>query len=193
VLPDKIPFIDTDGTSPIDLSSYHRTAFFVGSFADDEPLAEILEAARSCPAGSVQLFISGRISKASRAIIENAPRCVTFTDFLSDDGFNRLLGKVDLVFVLTTAEHTLLCGCYEAVAAGAALVTSRTRVLEEYFGGAHHIENTSHDIRTALLMPRENVDAIRTRVLEMRPLIERDWETTSNQLRSIVEEGDANV
>ena len=61
-----------------------------------------------------------------------------------------MIYSVDAVMALTTAEHCMLCGCYEAVSAEKPLITSNTKVLVEYFKNAIFVDNSPEQIATAI-------------------------------------------
>ena len=61
-----------------------------------------------------------------------------------------MLFSVDAVMVLSTAIHTMLCGCYEALGAEKPLITSNQIVLREYFSGAVFVENTTIGISNGI-------------------------------------------
>ena len=101
--------------------------------------------AGSCPSG-VHVYITGNYRKHDPGLPARAPGNVTFTGFLSEQDYVNLLFSADAVLALTTAQCTMLCACYEALAAGKALITSDSSVLREYFDRAIFVQNTPESI-----------------------------------------------
>jgi hypothetical protein len=109
---------------------------FPGSFGADEPIAEVLEAARLLEAGTV--IMTGRHSNASANghDISRVPPNVVMTGYLGLDDFNSLLRHCDVVLALTKVEGIQLSVCNEALGFGKAMVASDTKILRAMFGEA---------------------------------------------------------
>ena len=95
------------------------------------------------------------MASATLGCLAGAPDNVTFTGFLSERDYVNLLFAADAVLALTTAESCMLCGCYEALAARKALLTSDTSALREYFDRALFVQSTPESIARGI---REFVD-----------------------------------
>lgn len=126
--------------------SYIKTpkpwVLFPGSFATDEPIAEVLEAARIAP--EVTFIITGRSERAQQNghDIFSLPPNVVLPGFLSIEMFDDLLREADVVMGLTKEEGIQLSVCNEALSFGKPLVTSNTRILEKLFGRAAILVDT---------------------------------------------------
>jgi glycosyltransferase involved in cell wall biosynthesis len=121
----------------------------VNTFSDDEPVEEILEAAKNIP--DCDFYVTGRISRASPEIIKNKPNNVLLTDFLSEPAYIGLLNKVDAIMVLTKRDLTMVCGAYESIAVEKPLITSDWPVLRNYFSqGTLYVDNTPASIVKAV-------------------------------------------
>lgn len=109
---------------------------FPGSFAADEPIAELLQAARLVPEAT--FIITGRTENAARRghDLSQAPANVVMPGFLPVDVFDDLLRESDCVLALTREEGIQLSVCNEALGFGRALVASDTVLLRELFGEA---------------------------------------------------------
>lgn len=107
---------------------------FPGSFAADEPIAEVLEAARCAP--EMTFIITGRPERAERNghRLDSLPSNVRLPGFLPVDVFDDLLCEADVVLGLTREEGIQLSVCNEALGFGRPLVTSNTRTLSSLFG-----------------------------------------------------------
>lgn len=98
------------------------------SYANDEPIAEILAAARLTP--HVEWRLTG---KAPAAVRESAPDNVVFTGFVDDASYAELLRGALGVVALTTRPHTMQRAGYEAFSAGVPQITSDFAELREFY------------------------------------------------------------
>lgn len=101
------------------------------SYANDEPIEEILEAARATP--EVEWLLTG---KAPENVQRSAPNNVTFTGFVDNEKFSQLMEEAGLVLALTTRPHTMQRAGYEALSYGIPQVTSDFSVLRDFLGAA---------------------------------------------------------
>lgn len=121
----------------------------VNTFADDEPLREILDAARQCE--KVQFYITGKKSRAAERMPAQVPDNVQFTDFLPDEAYYALLNNSDAVMCLTTRDHTMQRGACEALSMGRPIITSDWPLLKDYFHqGTVHVDNTPDGIQMGI-------------------------------------------
>jgi glycosyltransferase involved in cell wall biosynthesis len=109
---------------------------FPGSYSRDEPVAEVLEAARLLTSGTVT--ITGRITSAARNghDLSNAPSNVLLAGYLPVAEFDALLAHCDLVLALTKFDGIQLSVCNEALGVAKPMVMSNTPLLRELFGSA---------------------------------------------------------
>ncbi len=113
----------------------------VNTFATDEPLVQFLEATKIFP--KVEFFVTGKIGKKNRIFTSPRLNNVHFTDFLAEEDYAGLLQASDLIVVLTTRDHTMQRGAYEAIYYGKPVVTSDWEVLRENFPlGALFVDNS---------------------------------------------------
>lgn len=192
VLTDPIPNLEVSltGSRVISLGG-RRNVMCICSYAEDEPFDRIIEAARLL-SEDIWIFFTGNPKLAKRSI-SGIPPNVIFTGFLTQEQYEQMLLRVDLVIDLTTRRDCLLCGAYEAVAAGRALLTSDTEVLRSHFSkGTLYTDNSSKDIA------RKIMDALEARgrlELEMKTLKEeliRAWESKRSDLQEKVSRLQAN-
>lgn len=184
ILPDKLP--EFGQSTKRSEHGRRRKVVFVSSFAPDEPLSEVLDAAAQADAYGVDVFITGKLSKLSKAVIDRAPANVIFTDYLSDEDYIALLRESDLILVLTTSDHTMLCGCYEAVAMERPLITSDFQVLRGYFEGAVFVDNSSAAILQAIVTPEAELATLRDRIRETRIRITASWSDEARLLQQAI-------
>ncbi len=117
----------------------------INTFSVDEPIEEVLNAASQLP--DVKFFITGDTQYAQPDWITERPGNVCYTGFVSEDEYAGLLHAADLIVVLTTDDHTMQRGGYEAMSLGKPLVTSDWGILRETFSrGTVHVENTAAEI-----------------------------------------------
>lgn len=109
---------------------------FPGSFSADEPVAELLAAARLLPSGVV--VMTGRVANAAKHghDLSQVPPNVVMPGFLSLEDFEALLVHCDVVLALTKFDGIQLSVCNEALGFGKAMVVSDTPLLREMFGSA---------------------------------------------------------
>ena len=172
VLTDKIPCLER-GNGPAKKIN-GRTILLISSFGKDEPIESVWKAALQL--NDVEFFVSGNSAKISRELRDSVPDNITLTGFLSDEMFVNLLFSVDAIMVLSDAEYTLLCGCYEAVAAEKPLLTSNKKVLRELFDGAVFVDNNSYSITTGVKIIFNDLERYARTSKRTKEIISSAWE-----------------
>lgn len=172
VLPDPVP--EFQDYSQKELSEQFNV-FLISSFGADEPIEEVLAAMRHKDMQDVHLYISGNHKKLDRRILDQSSDNVTFTGFLSDQEFINMLYSTDAVMVLTTADYTMLCGCYEAIAAEKPLITSDVSVLRNYFTLSEFVDNSSDSIREKILAVSSALPEYIAQTVKMKSNISEKW------------------
>lgn len=106
---------------------------FPGSFAGDEPIAELLQTARLAPAWT--FVLTGRAANAARNghDLSGLPPNVVLTGYLDTPEFDALLHASDVVLALTREDGIQLSACNEALGFGKAMVVSDTPLLRRLF------------------------------------------------------------
>ena len=179
IVPDVPVVFDHD--TPSDVSGFHVVV--VSSFDVDEPVAAILEAAARVP--DVPFFITGDSSGLEPRLAASRPPNVTFTGFLDEKAYGRLVSGASVVLDLTSEDHTMLRGAYEAVYQGVPVIVSDWPILREAFPfGASHVDNTAEAIAAAVVAMREDRARYRADAGRLREEKLRRWEQTR---RSIIE------
>lgn len=156
VLPDPIPTFEFSG-SFIDRDKLKGkfNVLFVCTFAVDEPYLEVIKAA-SLLDQDVYIYITGDSKGKDKEYRACIPENIIFTGYLPEEDYVQMLFSVDVIVDLTTRQDCLVCGAYEAVAAGTPLIVSDSEVLRRQFSiGTLFTDNTSEDlarkINTAIL------------------------------------------
>lgn len=192
ILQDKIPTFAN--AHILDLKG-KKNLFLISSFHLDEPIQEVIESMREFTGQDICLYISGNYNKLDKKVRENAPANIKFTGFLDEDEFINMLFSVDVIIVLTKIEYCMLCGCYEALAAGKPLLTSNKEVLKSYFYEAFFVDNTKETIVVGIKYLLKNLETYRKGTILMREKLKRDWVEKAMILEKKVqymEEGRAN-
>lgn len=177
VLPDKLP--DLVKKQQVQLGEGFNV-FMISSFGNDEPIAEAIKAAERLRKLDVKLYISGNPDKLDTIRKDYAPDNIVFTGFLDEQDFVNHVCSADAVMALTTADHCMLCGCYEAVAAEKPLITSNKEVLRQYFYGSIFVDNTVEGITHGIFELIENYDFWVKHATILKKEIERTWSKNFN-------------
>jgi len=153
----------------------------VCSFNADEPIGEILEAARRLP--EVQFFLTGNPKFMADDLRQCLPANVRLTGFLSDAAYGYLLQHSDVVMSLTTRDHTMLRGAWEAIYQGTPVIVSDWPVLKEAFPqGAVHVDNSSTSIAAAIEYCRADTATLRDAAASARASRLQRWSETRTAL-----------
>ncbi|MBN8579076.1 MAG: hypothetical protein J0L96_00285 [Anaerolineae bacterium] len=109
-----------------DLGLYPNTyVIFPCSFSADEPIQEMIDAARLLP--EIKFVMTWYVEKLAKQIRDSLPPNVTLTGFLKTDDFNCLFANAGAALVLTKYENVQLSGMQEAMAFGIPAVVTDLR------------------------------------------------------------------
>jgi glycosyltransferase involved in cell wall biosynthesis len=157
---------------------------FVGVFANDEPVGEVIEAARLLP--ECDVLVTGKLTKAPAGLVESAPPNVRFVGFLPADGYRDLVEQADVMISLTTEPVSVMRAAYEAVYARRPLVISGWPVLEKLFPHAVPVTNDRDGIaagvRTVISDHDRYLRATDVALDEQR----RRWDEQIDALRAVL-------
>lgn len=157
----------------------------VNTFSSDEPLEEILGAAREMK--GVKFYITGKVSRASPSILELASENVAFTDFLSTEKYYALMRTSHAVMCLTTRNHTMQRGACEALSMGKPIITSQWPLLQEYFNkGTVHVDNTKSGIRDGVYEMKAHYDRYQLGIRELQISQQAEWQKKIGELTALV-------
>jgi glycosyltransferase involved in cell wall biosynthesis len=174
VLPDRLPTLRPGPPYPF---AGTKNVVFVCTYKADEPLDEVLAAARLLPPGTT-LYVTGDHSRLPASKRTAVPSNVVLTGFLPSPDYDRLLSSANVVLELTLRDHTLLCGAYEAVSAGTPLVLSNKAALTSYFNrGAIVTENDADSIAASVVAALDAEERLWEAIRELRDELARDWDT----------------
>ncbi len=159
------------------------------SFNADEPLDDIWQSALQL--GDVDFYVTGKVKDAPARLRERKPDNVKFTDYLALDLYAGLLQASNAVMVLTTRDHTMQRGAYEAMALGTPIITSDWPLLRETFRqGALFVNNSPQDIVRAVRALQKEGPAYRTAIQAHRQERLEVWRTNERALRTALSRKD---
>ena len=157
------------------------TVAVVCSFNYDEPVAEIFDAARQLP--DVQFYVTGNPKHLRADLAARRPPNATLTGFLPEERYGALLTHAHAVLTLTTMDHTMLRGAYEAIYQTTPVIISDWRILRDAFPeGAIHVANDAASIRRAIEEMRHDYATHKQAAARLRETKLRMWETTKREL-----------
>jgi glycosyltransferase involved in cell wall biosynthesis len=158
----------------------------VSSFNPDEPIAAVVEAARRLP--DVHFHLSGDAKALDRRIRQALPPNVRLTGFLPDSAYGFLISRADAVMALTTRDHTMLRGAWEAVYQDTPVIVSNWPILHKAFDeGAIHVDNSPEDIVLAVTTLRSAPEHYREGARRLRRRKEDHWKHTLEALRARIQ------
>jgi glycosyltransferase involved in cell wall biosynthesis len=127
------------------------------------------------------------LKDAPPKILERKPPNVTFTDFLSVPHYAGLLKDSHGVMVLTTRDHTMQRGAYEAMALGTPIITSDWPLLRQTFAnGSLFVDNSPPSIVKAVRQLRTDWPKLKTAVQAQRAQRHAAWAEKEKELRRIL-------
>ncbi len=157
----------------------------VSSFLGDEPIETVFEAARQLD--GVCFYFTGDSSRLQPDVLAKRPDNCYLTGYLPYEQYVGLLRGADSVMVLTTRNHTLLCGAYEAVSMGTPLITSDWPVLRTHFPlGTVHVANTADGIGEGVVQVQREQATLQRDVLRLQERLQTEWEEQFAELQHLV-------
>ena len=146
----------------------------VSSFAYDEPLQIVFDAASELP--DVYFYITGDNKNADEKLMIKKPDNVIITGFLEYDTYVDLLRRVDVIMDLTTEYTSMVAGAYEAVALEQPLILTNWLPLKRYFNkGTLYIDNSSDDIRKAVMVARTKKEELSKEMHQLKIERTKEW------------------
>jgi len=162
---------------------------FVCSWADDEPVANVVRAATllksKYPMFSVLITGRPKIEKYLTGI--ELPDNVTLTGFLPEGEFDGLLTAADVVIDLTTRADCMVCGAYEAVAAETPAILSDNQPTREYFNsGVQFTDNSVEDISRCMVDCYQNIEVLKSEIYSVKSEIQQREAQCLERLKSLL-------
>jgi glycosyltransferase involved in cell wall biosynthesis len=188
VLPDRLP------TAPIAPKavplSEEMQVMVVATYAADEPIADILEAARELGAG-YRFAFTGNPKKLPAAQRERAPANVRFTGFVPEHDYWQLMADSHVMLDLTLKPNCLVCGAYEALALQKPMVLTGNPASRDLFErvALFPASERAADIAATLRELRTRYDALLPQLVAEGPRFNQRWNAAAADLRNAL--GDA--
>jgi len=162
-----------------------RQVVVIATYGPDEPIAAILAAAHRLP--EVTFAITGDMRRLSAALRAICPPNVRLTGWMNDADYRALICRANVVVALTTRDHTLLSGAWEALYTGQPLVTSDWPVLRMAFPqGAIFTRATPEAIERSIRLALAREDQLRSDMQALAAQKRQEWEATFVELRRLV-------
>ena len=157
----------------------------ISTFGKDEPLAEIFDAAKYL--NDVCFYFTGNSQRIEQALLSRKPENCRLTGYLSYEQYVGLLRGVNAVMDLTSRDHTLLMGGFEAVSLGKPFITSDWPVLRNYFSmGTVHIPNTVAGVLDGIYRSQCEQQMLQQGILRLREQLQAEWEQKYAALRHLL-------
>jgi glycosyltransferase involved in cell wall biosynthesis len=183
VLPDRLPEPPASARD-IDRGSDAPEIVVIATFAPDEPIAAVVEAAAKLP--EIGFAVTGDAARFTALGIALPPN-VRLTGFLPDVEYWELLAQAAVVCDLTLKSDCLVCGAYEALALAKPMVLSDNPPTHELFGPAAVLTGGEpHDIATALRTAFERREMLATRLRALRETYRARWRTQAEAVRNAI-------
>ncbi len=174
VLPDCLPRLSGPGKQWPLKGKFNIV--LISSFGSDEPIREAFEAMKLIQSDDVFLYVTGNSHRLNQHVKATMPSNVILTGFIPEQDFADLLFSADACMALTTADSCMLCGCYEAVSAERALITSNKRALKDYFKGAVFVPNTPQGIAAGINAIVKDPGTHQGRITQLKAELDPQWE-----------------
>ena len=182
VVPD-IPYTMPEGEYAVAKNRF--TVAFICTYCDDEPVIDMLKAAKLVP--NVQFYVTGDTRKVTPEMEAARGDNVLFTGYLSNEAYAGLLRSVDAILVLTLFDFTMQRGGSEAVTLGKPLITSDQSTLRRIFHlGAVHIPNTPEGIKSGVETVRADLPRYQREILELKEERQQRWNRIHDELESLL-------
>jgi glycosyltransferase involved in cell wall biosynthesis len=162
--------------------SEERRVLFVCTFAPDEPVMEMLEAARQLP--DVAFQFTGDTRRLPLEARRAAPDNVEWVGYLGTSRYVAALSAADVVVTLTKRAESVARSAHEAVDALRPVVLSDWPHMRELFPYAVFVENAPAEIAAGIEDALRRCGKLSASALEARAAQHRRWEEQLAGLRA---------
>src|SRR5690606_7676695 len=188
ILPDRLPEPPIEPAPAPKLEGVFQV-MVIATYAADEPIAAIIEAARQL-GSSYRFFMTGRPTRLDPQIRAKLPTNVTLTGFLEEHDYWRLMRDSHVTLDLTLQPNCLVCGAYESLSMRRPMILSGNPASRDLFGQVALFPDdySPEAIAAAVARAREEYPGIvrRTEVGAQRS--SERWAERAQRLRTLVEE-----
>lgn len=147
---------------------------FVCTFAADEPLDEVLDAARLLP--EVRFRVTGDLRRLPARARASAPPNVEWLGYLRGGDYPRALAEADVVLTLTDRSESVPRSAYEAVYARRPLVITGWPHLAALFPSAVTVEHSCGSIAAGVRSAFDRLTELRSGADSARALQAERWD-----------------
>jgi glycosyltransferase involved in cell wall biosynthesis len=184
VLPDPIPDLTPEQGQILEKTTKRPRVTWVCTYSGDEPVEEVLKAVEASDK-AFDLFVTSNPPAwvVSRVAELNLGDRVHLAGFLPHDEYIGLLATSDVVMVLTTLEHCLTCGAYEATSLERPMILSDTDALRTHFSqGAVYVEPNRDSIASGINRALDSRKGLAAQTAELKQRLTADWEQRRHRL-----------
>jgi len=187
VLLDRVqPLAEGNGFAEVETKLSLTSPWFLipCSFNADEPIAEILEAARQAP--ELTFVLTGNPNRAKgRHDLSQVPANVKFSGFLPEHQFNALLYNATAVLGLTKLDGIQLSVANEALGCDRPMVLANTSLLQQLFPkGAVYVDPLDpQDLVAGCQQAQQDSDRLTTEVTALKAERAEQWLASAGPIR----------
>lgn len=189
VLPDPLPAIPLVAGTPTDTGVVE--IMVIATYAPDEPIRQIVAAAASL-GSRFRFSFTGNENRFPKDLKRELPPNVRLMGFLPEANYWALMARSHLILDLTLMPNCLVCGAYEALAMGRAMILSESESGRELFGAvATFADLISDGIAKAVQEAHRNLDVVQARMESTRAIYRDRWRRDAESLRQRIHGTDA--
>jgi glycosyltransferase involved in cell wall biosynthesis len=177
------------GDEPIEKFSRPRdpSLVIIGTFAGDEPTAEVIEACRRMP--EFRFFLTGSLKRAPASLLEHAPDNVTLTGFMTRPSYVGMVRSMDAAIVLVKHDNVMQRGAYEAMSWAVPIITSDWRLLRQtFYRGTLFVDNSPDQIEWAVRQLVDHLDFYKQEISHLRDERAAKWQQDIARINSLIQQ-----
>jgi glycosyltransferase involved in cell wall biosynthesis len=188
ILPDPIPTLEFPGAATNRKKLKGKfNVLFVCTFASDEPYLEVIKAAGLLDP-EIYVYITGDSKGKDKEYRECVPANIIFTGYLPEEDYVQMLFSVDVIVDLTTRPDCLVCGAYEAVAAGAPLIVSNSEALRRHFSmGTLFTDNTSGNLAAKINAAISARETLAQQMGDLKVKLSSEWTRSKAECERVLD------
>ena len=157
------------------------SAFVIATYAPDEPITEIIQAAKLCE-GDIDFCFSGDMPDRVIESIGGLPKNVRRLGYLDENQFYSAMAASTVVVDLTKMDHCLVCGAFEAISVGVPLVLTDDPAGRDLFdSGIRFVTNTPEEIAVAVRDVCSRSEAYRSEIVAMAERYRQNWNVLADE------------
>ncbi len=187
ILPDPLPDLTKFSTVTNDLQkSTVFSILFPSSWANDEPISEVVEVCRLLQK-EIVVYVTGKPKSKYEKLLKNIPPNFVCTGYLTDSEYFSLMARCHVVMPLTTFPELLVCGGYEGVSLDKPLLLGDTPTLREYFyKGTVFTKCEIDELYNSIIYARANYHILKGQVLELHKELLLEWPKILNKFNCAI-------